>query len=126
MHMRRRATMIAPAIAACVLGPLVAASSCQPRTSAVSDEALREYAGVYQLAPDAFLYLQLWSELSGKNQLVAFEESGEVRALYPTDRDRFFAGPGAAVPTGVESRVEFLRDRAGKVASLTWKRDGVP
>jgi uncharacterized protein len=124
--MRRRATMIAPAIAACLLGPLVAASSCQPRTSEVSDEALREYAGVYQLAPDAFLYLQLWSELSGKNQLVAFEESGEVRALYPTDRDRFFAGPGAAVPTAVESRVEFLRDRAGKVASLTWTRDGVP
>ena len=53
---------------------------------------------------------RLWSELTGTNQLVAFDESGEVRALYPTDRDRFFAGPGAAVPTAIESRVEFQRD----------------
>ena len=90
----------------------------------VDEKALGEYAGVYQWRKDAFLYLQLWSELSGKNQLVAFDESGDVRTLYPTERDRFFAGPGAAVPTAIESRIEFNRDPNGKIASLTWRRNG--
>ena len=76
--------------------------------------------------PNAFVYLQMWSELSGSNQLVAFDESGEVRTLYPTEPDRFFAGPGAAVPDAVESRIEFQRDASGKIASLTWSRDGAP
>jgi pimeloyl-ACP methyl ester carboxylesterase len=44
--------------------------------------------------------------------------------LYPTDRDRFFAGPGVAVPTSVESRIEFQRDGAGRITSLTWTPDG--
>jgi hypothetical protein len=59
----------------------------------------------------------------GKNQLVAFDESGEVRVLYPADDDRFFAGPGAAVSNAVESRIEFQRDSHSKVKSLTWRRD---
>jgi pimeloyl-ACP methyl ester carboxylesterase len=85
---------------------------------------LREYAGVYQWGPNAFLYLQLWGELASSNQITAFDESGEVRTLFPTDRDRFFAGPGAGIATAIESRVEFQRDGNGKVASLTWQRDG--
>ena len=78
------------------------------------------------MGPDAFVYLQIWSELSGSNQLVAFDETGEVRTLYPTEPDRFFAGPGAAVPGAVESRIEFQRDASGEVASLTWSREGAP
>jgi hypothetical protein len=69
----------------------------------------------------------MWDEFSGfgkPTQLVAFDESGEVRTLYPTDRDQFFAGPGAAVPTSIESRVEFQRDRTGKITSLRWRRGG--
>src|SRR5207302_942089 len=57
-------------------------------------------------------------------QLVAFDESGDVRMLYPTDRDRFFAGPGVAVPASIESRVEFRRDATGRISSLTWQREG--
>jgi uncharacterized protein len=97
-----------------------------PTVRALDEPALREYAGVYRRAPDALTYLQLWSELTGKNQLVAFEESGAVRTLYPTDRDRFFAGPGAAVATSIEARVEFQRDAAGKIRSMTWRRDDGP
>src|SRR5262249_38310684 len=48
------------------------------------------------------------------------------RTLYPTDSDQFFAGPGAAVPTSIESRVEFQRDGVGKIKSLTWRRGGAP
>src|SRR5205814_3234229 len=36
---------------------------------------------------------------------------------------RFFAGPGAAVSTAVESRIEFQRDGTGKITSLIWRRD---
>jgi pimeloyl-ACP methyl ester carboxylesterase len=70
------------------------------------------------------VYLQIWSELTGTNQLVAFDESGDIRALYPTDRDRFVSGPGAGVSKPIESRLEFQRDGAGRISSLNWQREG--
>src|SRR5213592_3493006 len=98
--------------AAALLTSTVASVTAQRATFAnVPESVLREYAGTYRWDRDHFLYLQMCSELAGKNQLVAFDGSGEVRTLYPTDRDRFFTGPGAATPTGVESGVEFRRDR---------------
>ena len=42
---------------------------------------------MYRWGPDAFVYLQLWHEFSGfdkPGQLVAFDESGVIRVLYPT------------------------------------------
>jgi pimeloyl-ACP methyl ester carboxylesterase len=99
-----------------------------PAVRPVDERMLREYTGVYRWSPDAFLYLQLWQEFSGAGipQLVAFDESGEVRVMYPTERDAFFAGPGAAVATSVESRIQFERDRSGRIESVTWTRDGTP
>jgi pimeloyl-ACP methyl ester carboxylesterase len=93
----------------------------------VDEATLREYAGVYQWGPNAYLYLQLWDEFAGFGNpahLVAFDESGDVRTLYPTDRDRFFAGPGAAISTAVESRITFERERNSEIRSLTWHREG--
>ena len=115
---------VAPSVAAVLLGGMVAVSAPQaPAVRSMDEKLLREYAGVYQWQKDAFLYLQLWGELSdGKNQLVAFDESGDVRTLYPIDGGRFFAGPGAAVPASIESQIEFQRDGSGKITSLTWKR----
>jgi hypothetical protein len=62
-------------VGAVLLGGTIAARSAfqGPTVRALDEPALREYAGVYRRAPDAFTYLQLWSELTGKNQLVAFE-----------------------------------------------------
>ena len=97
-----------------------------PATRTADERALREYTGVYQWDHDAFTYLQMWSEFTGTNQLVAFDESGDVRVLYATDRDRFSAGPGAAVPTPVESRIQFQLNAKGKITSLTWQREGTP
>jgi pimeloyl-ACP methyl ester carboxylesterase len=68
----------------------------------------------------------LWNELGGTNQLVAFDESGEVRTLYPTGLDRFFTGPGAALSSSIESDVVFRRGRDGVIVSLTWTREGAP
>jgi len=68
----------------------------------------------------------MWDEFSGFGKprlLVAFDESGEVRVLYPTDRDRFFGGAGAAIPTTIQSRIEFQRDTNGKIVSLKWQRE---
>jgi pimeloyl-ACP methyl ester carboxylesterase len=122
--------LIARTVAAILLGDMIAVSAPQaPTVSAVDENMLREYAGVYRWAPNAFLYLQMWDEFSGFGkppQLVAFDESGEVRTLYPTSRDQFFTGPGAALPTSIESRVEFQRDRTGKITSLRWQRTGTP
>jgi dienelactone hydrolase len=112
---------------AILLGALILRSQQSPAVRTLDEAALREYAGVYQWAPDAFVYLQLWKEFTGfsePGQLVAFDETGELRTLYPIGTDRFFAGPGAAVPASVESRIEFQRDAASKIASLTWSREG--
>ena len=92
----------------------------------MDEKILRGYAGVYQWEPNAFLYIQMWSEFTGKNQLVAFDESGEVRTLYPMEGDQFFAGPGAAVPIAIESRIDFQRNAQGKLISLTWRRGDAP
>ena len=123
-------TSIAIGVAAIAASLATTGARSPAQTSSVrtlDQTALREYTGVYQWEPNAFVYLQMWDEFSGFGkpaQLVAFDESGEVRTLYPTDRDRFFAGPGAAVSTSIESRIEFQRDGAGTITSLTWQREG--
>jgi uncharacterized protein len=119
---------IGAAVASVLLGTLIGLSAFQtPAVGAVDEKVLGEYAGVYRWEPDAFVYLQMWNEFSGfsnPSELVAFDESGEVRTLYPTARDRFFAGPGMAMSSAIESRIEFQRDGTGQIASLTWGRDG--
>jgi uncharacterized protein len=117
-----------PMVVIALFGVLFAGSGLQtPPVRSVDETVLREYTGVYQWEPNAFVYLQLWKEFSGfdkPSELVAFDESGDVRVLYPRDRDQFFAGSGAAVPTSLESRIEFQRDGTGRILSLTWQRDG--
>jgi pimeloyl-ACP methyl ester carboxylesterase len=115
--------VIAATLWAVLLGGKSVRSAPQaPTVRAVDERILRGYAGVYQWEPNAFLYIQMWSEFTGKNQLVAFDESGEVRTLYPIDGDRFFAGTGAAVSTAIESRIEFKRNGQGKLVSLLWRK----
>ena len=119
-------TAIGATVATALVGVVIARSLQTPAVRSVEEKVLREYAGVYQWEPNSFVYLQLWNEFTGTNQLGAFDESGEVRMLYPTDPDRFFAGPGAAVPTSIESRIEFQRNASGAITSLTWQREGAP
>jgi uncharacterized protein len=122
----RTRTAIGASLVIALAGVAIARQALQtPTVRPLDEKALREYAGVYQWGPDAFVYLQMWGEFP-KHQLGAFDESGELRALYPTDRDAFFTGPGIAVPGPIESRVEFQRDGSGKIATLTWTREGAP
>ena len=53
-----------------------------------------------------------------------FDESGEVRALYSTDRGASTRAGLRRLPTSIESRVAFQRDAAGAIVSLTWQREG--
>lgn len=120
-------TAIGAAVTAVLVGTMAVRSWLQaPAVRAVEENLLRAYSGVYRWDTNGFLYLQMWEEFSGfgKPSLVAFDEAGEVRTLYPTDRDQFFAGPGAAVPASVQSRIDFQRGGAGNVAALTWRREG--
>jgi hypothetical protein len=118
-------TAIGAIVATGLAGAVVARSALQgPAVHSLEEKALREYVGVYQWEPEGFLYLQLWNEFSGTNQLGAFDESGDLRVLYPTNRDRFFAGPGAGLATSIESRIEFQRNASGTIRSLAWQREG--
>ena len=116
--------LIASGTLAVALLALVARSSLQTMTPALDVAALRVYSGVHQWAPASYLYLQPWNELTGRDELVAFDETGEVRVLYPGERDRLSAGPGAAVQTPVESRIEFRRDSSDRITALAWQREG--
>src|SRR5687768_13757188 len=60
----------------CIL--MACSTASNPAVRSVDETILREYSGAYQRAPNAFVYLQLWNEFTGANQLVAFDESGEV------------------------------------------------
>ena len=125
----RRGVAIGATIVVALFGGLDAISARQtPIVQPADEKALREYAGVYQWGPNAFVYLQMWEEFRGfgKPRLVAFDESGDVRPLYRTGDDQFFAGPGVAVPESVESRIAFQRERAGKIALLAWQRGRAP
>jgi len=108
---------------AAVLSGLIGTSLCQVTpTPSIEEQSLREYTGTYEWGSDHFMYLQMWGEFTGKNDLVAFDESGEVRVLFPSAASEFTAGPGAAVRDPVESRIEFHRDANGKIVSLTWQK----
>jgi pimeloyl-ACP methyl ester carboxylesterase len=125
-HQMAGSNLMARLLATVLFGIRLAMPQPQaPAESAVDEKLLREYTGVYQWEKSGFVYLQMWDEFSGsgKPKLVSFDESGLVRTLYPTARDQFFAGPGAAVPSSIESRVEFQRDGAGRIRSLTWRRE---
>src|SRR5256885_7416955 len=117
-------TLGAVAAALIIASPIACSAQQSSAGRSLDENALREYAGFYQWSSDSFVYLQPWAELTGKNQLVAFDESGDVRTLFPTDRDRFFAGPAAADSSVVQSRIEFQRDSSGKISGLVWRREG--
>ena len=111
-----------------LIGAAIARSSLQaPAIRAVDEKALREYAGVYRWGPDSFVYLQLWHEFSGfgkPGQLVAsMNRARSACSIQPTAIGSSQV-PGAAVPSSVESRIEFQRDGAGRITSLTWTPDG--
>src|SRR5690348_11240461 len=102
----------------CITGTALRPAPQAPAALSADEKTLREYTGVYRWQDKGFVYLQIWNELAGKDQLVVFDESGWVRTLYPTVGGRFFTGPGAAIATPVESQVEFQRDGNGKIVSL--------
>ena len=127
--MRRKLT-IGVAIAAVLVVAAIARPGFQaPSVRNVDEKILREYTGAYSWGSGGFVYLQLWNEFSGFDkpaQLVAFDEDGLVRVLYPAADGEFFAGPGAAVPKSIEARISFHRDSGGKVTGLEWQRQGEP
>ncbi len=120
-------TVIGAKVAAVFLVGTIALPALQaPTVLSVEETVLREYTGVYQWKQDSIVYLQMWTEFASKNQLVAFDESGEVRTLYPTDHDRFFAGPGLAVAAAIESRIESSRLKNAKTSALRMARFNWP
>lgn len=122
----RTSILIGFAVLVALLGTAILWSRQGPAIRPVDEATLRSVTGVYEWEPDGFVYLQLWAELSGTKQLVAVDETGNIRTLFPTGPDSFFTGPGAALSDSVESRIEFHRDRDGRAESLTWSPPDSP
>jgi len=117
--------MRAAVLAILAVRSLAACAQAAPVVT-VDEAALREYAGTYQSLSDSLIYLQLWAEVTGRNQLVAVDESGEIRALFPVGHDEFITGRGAGLVDPIESRIAFRRDAAGRIRSLSWQRGNEP
>ena len=71
-----RITLRAVCAALIITSPVGCSAQQSSAARSLDENALREYAGVYQWSSDSFVYLQPWAELTGKNQLVAFDRSG--------------------------------------------------
>lgn len=124
MRSRFKTVMPGATFSLALLSLPCAACAQSPRVIDVDAKELREYAGSYSWQDGGFVYLQLWSEFTGTNQLVAFEENGEARALYPMAPDSFFAGAGVGLATPAESHVAFQRDSRGRITALLWRKGG--
>jgi hypothetical protein len=68
--------------------------------------------------------IQMWSEFTGKNQLVAFDESGEVRTLYPMDGDQVFCRTRRCRSNsdGVPHRLSAKRSGQADLAHMAQRR----
>ena len=87
-------------------------AGASPARVTLEDAVLRGYPGHYELAPGADLELmlkdgQLYAQLTGQG----------AYPIYATAKDHFFY-------TVVDAQIEFHRDAAGKVVSLTLHQNG--
>jgi hypothetical protein len=100
----RTKMVIGAAVATALVGVVLARSGFQsPAIRPVDEKILREYTGAYSWGSGGFVYLQLWNEFSGFDkpaQLVAFDEDGLIRVLYPMANSL----PGPGPPFRAQSR----------------------
>ena len=99
---------------------------------AVSSEVMaavpeaRQLSGAYQWHSGGFVDVLPWDEL-GPGRLVAFDDTGWVRALAPAGGRAFTAGPALAIPEPVAARVRFEPGGADvPAATLVWEAEGQP
>ena len=114
MNMRRLLSIVS---AAGLL--LAAAGAAHP---AASGDDVEKFAGVYQLYPGQFVYIQPWP--GGGGQLTYSDDAGHVRALFPTSKNLFTAGPGLLVRTPVEMTITFIPDPNGRIIRLIQQKAG--
>lgn len=88
-----------------------------------TDEMAR-LCGSYRWDSGGVVDVQVWNEL-GPGRLVAFDDSGSIRALTPDGPASFSIGRGIAVPEPVEARIRF-EPAAGRepARELIWEGVG--
>ena len=90
------------------------------RVMKVDPKLNEEYSGSYQLGPDRII------DIGPIGNRIWFIDSKtrQTRFLYPSSETSFFSGPSIGIPFPVQLRVEFRKNKEGKVSALTWKEDG--
>lgn len=89
------------------------------KTQEIDKETLHAYEGVYRLSPTKHVYIQVLDALG--DNLVYFDDTGEIRALYPRSTDTFTAGPGLFLPFPLETRLRFYAE-GDSAAGMVWER----
>ena len=81
---------------------------------------LEEYSGSYQLSSDRFI------DMGPIGDSIWFIDSKtrQTRFLYPSSGTSFLSGPSIGIPFPVQLRVEFLRNKQGRVSGLIWTDNG--
>ncbi|HEX8171791.1 MAG TPA: CocE/NonD family hydrolase [Thermoanaerobaculia bacterium] len=80
----------------------------------IATDDVAEYGGIYEVAPGHIVIIS-----NGPFGLSMLDrQSGQVRQLFRTSRDAFFAGPSLGLPLPVESHYLFDRDASGAIAAV--------
>jgi len=85
---------------------------------------INRFTGVYEVAPEKFIYIQPWPGAEGK--LLYTGEDNQIRALSPAAENVFVAGPGLLLATPAELKIMFGEDPEGHVIRLIRRRTGAP
>lgn len=90
--------------------------------SRLRPEDFADLAGTYSLGRDRTLLVSTrpWGEL-----VYTDLGTGRQGALFPIDRDQFFAGGGMYVPRPAEARVTFRRGADDAVSGIDWAAAGI-
>ena len=109
----RKSIVVGAVVLVSLLGTMIARSRQSPSIRPVEEASLREYAGTYRWDPNAFVYLQMWSELTG-------DAISWSRSTKPAKCGRCIRPNATASSQGRVRR--FRRDRVSDRVSTRWRR----
>lgn len=103
---------------AIMAGVFLAAGTAEAMTTRIDSQPLCD---TYRWDSGGFIDVLRWDEL-GPGRLVAFDDEGWIRVLFPTGDGVFTAGQSIGVPDPTQARVRFEPfDGAAPIRKLVWE-----
>jgi len=96
------------------------------RLASIDLQFLAKYHGSYQVQADRFIWVGKFGEF-GADQFFFDSASGRFGPLYPSSETAFFSGQAIMAPFfPLDVKIEFTKDKFGRVTGLTYGQTGLP